>query len=80
MVHQCIGVLKFLAEIAKSGPTELLQQHIPRFHEICAMIAQVDSMTENIIIRRMRIKLLSRLANRVLPVRQGKATAFRGEY
>lgn len=77
--EQCIGVLKVLAEVAKLGPIELLQQHIARCYEICGLISRIDSVMANTVIRRMRIKLLSRLATRVLPARRGQSSAFRGK-
>lgn len=64
---QAIGILQVLCEIIKSGPSEEVQARIPEFFAIPTVLERSNVLEGNTIIRKLKTKLLSRLALRMLP-------------
>ena len=62
--------------MVKSGPAEQVQAKIPEFMEISRAIEHCPALEGNTIVRKLKIKLLSRLALRILP---GKRVTRKGE-
>lgn len=64
---QAVGILQVICEIIKSGPSEEVQAKIPAFFAIPTAVEQSTVLEGNTVIRKLKIKLLSRLALRMLP-------------
>lgn len=67
-VSQCLGVYHTLCEVVKNSPSEVLSRFIPDFFEAARSLELSSTLCNNASIRKLRIKLLSRAALRVLPV------------
>ncbi|TDL17863.1 ARM repeat-containing protein [Rickenella mellea] len=66
-VFVCIGALQVLAEVTKSGPLELIQLSLPRIRTIVASLETLTLLQSNSMIRKLRSKINSRIATRLLP-------------
>jgi len=68
-VSQCLGVYHTLCEVVKNSPSDVISRFIPDFFEAARSLELSSSLSTNSSIRKLRIKLLSRAALRLLPVR-----------
>lgn len=64
---QCLGVYQTLCEVIKNSPSDVLPQLIPEFFEAARSLRASSTLCTNALIRKLRIKLLSRIALRLLP-------------
>jgi hypothetical protein len=58
-----------ICEILKTGPTEQIQQAIPLILRIQDNVATNSVYSSNSLVRKFRVKLISRLALRLLPAK-----------
>jgi len=68
-VSQCLGVYHTLCEVVKNSPSDAISRLIPEFFEAARSPELNSTLCTNASIRKLRIKLLSRAALRLLPVR-----------
>jgi hypothetical protein len=66
-LSQCLGVYQALCEIAKNSPSDVISRFIPEFFEAARSLELNSTLCNNALIRKLRIKLLSRAALRLLP-------------
>ena len=65
---QCLGVYHTLCEVVKNFPSDVLSRFIPDFFEAARSLELNSTLCTNSSVRKLRIKLLSRAALRLLPV------------
>ncbi|ETW81590.1 hypothetical protein HETIRDRAFT_383952 [Heterobasidion irregulare TC 32-1] len=65
----CIGALQTLCEVIKISPVDILSEKLPSILDVARAVAQNASLMDNAIIRKLRIKLISRSMLRLLPAR-----------
>lgn len=68
-LYQSMGLLQVLCEILKSSPIEELEVKIPQFFALGSAIGQCSSLENNTVMRKMKLKFMSRLALRLLPAK-----------
>ncbi|KAA1469978.1 TBCD protein [Dentipellis sp. KUC8613] len=68
-VFQALGVAKTLCEVAKISPADLISTQILSFLDIAQLIDQNSFLMGNAVMRKLRMKLISRSALRLLPAR-----------
>ena len=68
-VSQCLGVYRTLCDVVKNSLSEVISQFIPNIFEAARSLELNSTLCTNASIRKLRIKLLSRAALRLLPVR-----------
>ncbi|KAF7979681.1 hypothetical protein HWV62_41685 [Athelia sp. TMB] len=64
-----MGIIQVLCELLKSAPIEEIQSKTSDFLAIASSIGQCPLLENNTVIRKMKLKLLSRLALRFLPAK-----------
>ena len=64
---QAIGYLQVINEVVKNGPVDQVQLLKPRYLEIVDVVNETTILSGNTLIRKMRAKLMSRIAIRLLP-------------
>ncbi|THH16982.1 hypothetical protein EW146_g3747 [Bondarzewia mesenterica] len=67
-----IGTLQMLCEVVKICPTDILLDKLPSILGVAHIVEQNSSLMSNAVVRKLRIKLVSRSALRLLPVRLGR--------
>ena len=67
-LSQCLGVYHTLCEVVKNSPSDVLSRLIPDFFEAARSLELNSTLCTNSSVRKLRIKLLSRAALRLLPV------------
>ncbi|EIN12617.1 TBCD protein [Punctularia strigosozonata HHB-11173 SS5] len=72
----CTGILRTVCEIGKSGPVEEIREKTSELLDLARVVQGRSSAMANTIIRKLRVKLLSRIALRTLP---GKARRNRNK-
>ena len=68
-ISQCLGVYHTLCEVVKNSPSDAISRLISEFFEAARSLELNSTLCTNASIRKLRIKLLSRAALRLLPVR-----------
>jgi len=66
---QCLGVYRTLCDVVKNSPSDVLSRLIPDFFEAARSLEPNSTLCNNASFRKLRIKLLSRAALRLLPAR-----------
>ena len=56
-----------LAELAKLSPIELFEPHLSALREFVTFVSEQNSLMTDTIVRKLRKKLISRIAMRSLP-------------
>ncbi|TFK52538.1 TBCD protein [Heliocybe sulcata] len=64
---KCIGRLKVISEILKSGSAELAQDNLGSIWDIVRAVEAREALMNNTIVRKFRVKVLSRTSLRILP-------------
>ncbi|TFK74799.1 TBCD protein [Pluteus cervinus] len=72
----CIGILRTLCEVVKSGSAEQTSSCIPELLAIANAVEKNGSLDLNTVVRKLKTKLVGRIALRALPV--SKITRRRG--
>jgi hypothetical protein len=67
-VSQCLGVYHTLCEVVKNSPSDVISRFLPDFFQAARSLLN-STLCTNASIRKLRIKILSRAALRLLPVR-----------
>ncbi|KAI0004532.1 TBCD protein [Russula compacta] len=67
-IFECLGIYHTLCEVVKNSTSDALSQFIPGFFEAARSLGLNSTLCNNASIRKLRIKLLSRAALRLLPV------------
>ncbi|KAF9808522.1 hypothetical protein IEO21_07853 [Rhodonia placenta] len=62
-----IGILQVLCEIAKAGSAEQVSTHVATLLEVVNAVQESQSLMGNSLVRKLRTKLISRIALRLLP-------------
>lgn len=68
-IFEYLGVYQTLCEVVKNSPSHILSQFIPDMFEAARSLQPDSKLCTNASIRKLRIKLLSRTALRLLPVK-----------
>ncbi|KZT19455.1 TBCD protein [Neolentinus lepideus HHB14362 ss-1] len=68
---KCIGTLKVIAEILKIGSAELAQDNLSAIWNIVHATEARETLMNNTIVRKLRVKVLSRTSLRILPAKYG---------
>ncbi|KAI0251997.1 TBCD protein [Lactifluus subvellereus] len=85
-IFECLGVYQTLCEAIKNIPSAALSQLIPEFFEAARSLRAGSTLCTNASIRKLRIKLLSRIALRLLPalprvpLRKGRVLYGRNDF
>lgn len=66
-LSQCLGVYHTLCEVVKNSPLDILLPFIPDLFEAARALEPTSTLCNNASVRKLRIKLLSRTALRLLP-------------
>ncbi|KAH9980287.1 TBCD protein [Lactifluus volemus] len=66
-IFECLGIYQTLCGVVKNSPSGVLSQLIPDFFEAARSLQPSSTLCTNASIRKLRIKLLSRTALRLLP-------------
>lgn len=66
-LRQAIGILQVLCEIAKAGSAEQVSTHVATLLEVVNAVQESQSLMGNSLVRKLRTKLISRIALRLLP-------------
>jgi hypothetical protein len=66
---QTIGSLRVICEVLKSGPVEEVLQAMPLILHIQEAVENGSAHTTNAVMRKLKVKMISRLALRALPPR-----------
>lgn len=67
---QAVGILSLLAEIAKTGAAELVQDNVSQFMGILDAANLKPGLSNNTVARKLMSKLRARVALRLLPARR----------
>jgi hypothetical protein len=78
LVVQSIGILRVLCEVVKSGPADQVKFNVTSILRAANAVSQSGTLSSNTVARRFRIKLLGRIAMRLLPARF--KTRIQGEH
>ncbi|KAH8998594.1 TBCD protein [Lactarius akahatsu] len=68
-IFECLGVYQTLCEIVKNSSSDVFSQFIPELLEAARSLQPDSTLCTNASIRKIRIKLLSRAALRLLPIK-----------
>ncbi|KAI9443203.1 TBCD protein [Lactarius indigo] len=68
-IFKCLGVYQTLCEVVKNSSSDIFSQFIPELLEAARSLQPDSTLCTNASIRKLRIKLLSRTALRLLPVK-----------
>ncbi|KAH9049928.1 TBCD protein [Lactarius hengduanensis] len=68
-IFECLGVYQTLCEVVKNSSSDVFSQFIPELLEAARSLQPNSTLCTNASIRKIRIKLLSRAALRLLPVK-----------
>ncbi|KAF9241181.1 tubulin folding cofactor D C terminal-domain-containing protein [Melanogaster broomeanus] len=69
----CIAVLQVLCEFSKSGAAEEARAAAPSLLEISEIVEKSGFLTSNTLVRKYRVKLLSRIGLRLVPSRVNRS-------
>ncbi|KAG6918759.1 hypothetical protein DXG01_011950 [Tephrocybe rancida] len=67
VISQVIGLLQAICEVAKSGSVEQLHQTSTHLFDVARTIDKSQTLSSNTAVRKYKVKLLSRIAIRLLP-------------
>ncbi|KAI9512401.1 TBCD protein [Russula earlei] len=67
-IFECLGIYHTLCEVVKNSPSGAVSKFIPDFFDAARSLELNSTLCANASIRKLRIKLLSRTALRLLPV------------
>ena len=76
---QVMGILRVLCEVTKLGSAEQVRDHQAQFLQFAEALEGSDSQMANTVIRKLRTKLIARIAIRLLPGRARRLRA-KGTY
>ena len=68
--EQSVGSLQVVCELVKAGSTSQVIPHAPLLLDIARSVESNKALTNNTLVRKFRIKLLSRVVLRLLPPRR----------
>lgn len=69
MELQATGTLQVLSEVAKSAPSEFIQGHLSALYGVARLTQRDDTLMANTSVRKLRVKVASRCALRLIPGR-----------
>ncbi|EMD39955.1 hypothetical protein CERSUDRAFT_45983 [Gelatoporia subvermispora B] len=69
----CVGLLQAICEVVKSGSAGQVKAHLSQLMDLASVVEQQIILTANTVVRKFRIKLISRIILRLLPARASAA-------
>jgi hypothetical protein len=75
-----VGLLQTLCEVTKSGPPELIREHLSLALDVARSVGRIEHLVNNTLIRKLKTKIMARAALRLLPAKSNLRRRKGGEF